>query len=187
MLTAPFDDPQTAYYLKFAAPNSYCNLDGNCGDFPFFTENQDMTISGAFDDLGHWTVKGCPVMDEWTAYRERFLPMEDEIMDLFDQANEVAMSGDTVKGQELMGQVYAMMDDYNNQCLDYYKSHGDSYLTHFMVDQEKVMLDFEDLKEIANSFTTESMYSKNVKDYIENFTKNLQSEELEAEPNEVMQ
>ena len=49
------------------------------------------------------------------------------------------------------------------------------------------MLDFEDLKEIANSFTTESMYSKNVKDYIENFTKNLQSEELEAESTEVMQ
>ena len=170
VLTAPCDDPQIAYYIKFDLNDKNYSTNGSCGEaFPFFTENQNTTISGDFEAFPHWTVKGCPVMDEWSAYRESFLPMENQMMELYNEAGEVAMAGDTVKGGEMMEQLFDMMDEYNNNRVDYYKSHGDSYLTHFMVDQEKEQLDMEVVKEIASGFTTESMYSKSINDYLETF------------------
>lgn len=159
VLTAPYDDPQTSYIIQF-------DKNEKCGSFQFFTENQNTTITGICDEKQRWTVKGCPVMDEYNAYRETFLPMEDEMMALFNEANDLAMAGDTVKGEEIMKQIYSKMDEYNNQQLDYYRSHGDSYLTHFFVDQEKEQMEYEVLKELSNSFTTESIYSKRINDYI---------------------
>lgn len=166
-LTAPYDDPQTAYYIKFDLNDKNCNTNGSCGEaFPVFTENQNTTISGDLEDFPNWTVKGCPVMDEWSAYRESIVPMENQMKALYDEAGEMAMAGDTVKGAEMMEQLFAMMDEYNNKRLDYLRSHGDRYLTHFMLDQEKEQLDLEVVKEIASGFTTESMYSKSINDYL---------------------
>ena len=168
VLTAPFDNPQTAYYLKFDLNTKSCSIDGTCGEaFAFFTENQNTIITGDREAYPNWTVKGCPVMDEWMAYRESFLPMENQVMELFNEGHEAAMAGDSIRGTEILEQVFALMAEYDNKQLDYFKSHGDSYLTHFMVDQEKEALGPDVLKEIAEGFTTESMYSKRVKEYIE--------------------
>lgn len=162
VLTAPNDDPQTAYYIKF-------DLKERCGDFAFFTENQNTTISGDLEEYPNWIVKGCPIMDEWAVYREMLLPIEEKMMAVYNESMEAVMAGDTVKATELFGQVETMMDEYNDIRLDYYKKHGDSYLTHFMLDQEKEGLELAEIKEIASGFTTESMYSKNVKEYVKQF------------------
>lgn len=168
VLTAPFDDPQTVYYLKFDLNTKSCSLDGTCGEaFPFFTENQNTTISGDRVAFSTWTVKGCPIMDEWEAYRESLLPMENQMMALFEEGEEASFAGDSDRSDEIMEQVYDMMEEYNNKRYDYYKSHGDSYLTHYMVDEEKRQMEPDVLKEIANGFTTESIYSKRIKEYIE--------------------
>ena len=160
-LKADFDDPQTAYFIKFDETT-------DCGIFPFFTENQNTTITGDIDSMQLWSVKGCPIMDEWTAYRESLLPMENEMFAVYEASMEAYMAGDTTKASEFFGQVETMMDEYNNFRLDYIRNHPDSYLAHFMLDQEKESFEFEDLKTIANSFTTESIYSKNIKEYIKN-------------------
>lgn len=161
VLTAPNDDPQTAYYLVFEKSDK-------CGVFPFFTENQNTTISGHLEDYPDWTVKGCPVMDEWAAYRESLMSMEEQMKALYNEwMMAVYMQGDTIRAAEIEEAFNIQMEEYNNKSLDYIRNHPDSYLAHFILDQEKEGLDFEVVKEIASGFTTESMYSKKIKDYIE--------------------
>ena len=67
-----------------------------------------------------------------------------------------------------MVQVHAMLDEYNNQRLDYFRNHGDSYLTHYFVNDMKEELEVEVVKELASHFTTESIYSKKINDYLAN-------------------
>lgn len=160
VLTAPNDDPHLAYFLIFDQRE-------DCGNFSFFTENQNTTISGDIDDMQHWTVKGCPIMEEWNAYRESFLPFEEQIMSLFNESNDVFLAGDSVKAAELYAQFEAKMKTYDEMRMDYLRSHPDSYLTHFMLDQEKERLDFETVKEISGGFTTESIYSKSIQKFLE--------------------
>ena len=159
VLTAPNDDPQVTYFIKF-------DKEEQCEVFRFFTENQNTTITGDREARESWVVKGCPVMDEYNAYRESLLPMERQMRELFDEGQEAVFSGDSVRGYEILEQVHTMMDEYNNKRFDYFRNHGDSYLVHSMLDQEKEEMELEEVKEIASHFTTESMYSKSVDEYI---------------------
>ena len=65
VLTAPFDDPQVVYSIKY-------DVNDQCGVFSFFTENQNTTIAGERDNMPRWTVKGCSTMDELMAHHERW-------------------------------------------------------------------------------------------------------------------
>ena len=159
VLKADYDDPQTCYIIKFEPGQ-------DCGSFPFFTENQNTTITGDKDAFEQWVVKGCATMDEYNAYRQELLPMEDAMMALYNESQEAYMSGDTVKAAELFAQINASMEDYQNYRFDYYKNHPDSYLTHFMVLQDVDDFGYEKVKELAEGFTIESIYSKRVNDYL---------------------
>ena len=53
------------------------------------------------------------------------------------------------------------------QTVDFIKSHSDSYIGHFMLDQMKMELDFELVKELAAGFTNKSAFSKSVQKFIE--------------------
>lgn len=164
VLKADFANAQTCYVIKFD-PSERCEA------FPFFTENQNTIISGDKEAVQYWTVKGCPTMDAFNAYRQELLPMEEAMMATFLEAQEAFMAGDTVKSAELQVQVESAMEDYQNYRLDYIKNHGDSYMAHFMLLQDKDEFDFETVKEVAKSFTNESMYSKRLNDYIAEHTK----------------
>ena len=159
VMKADFDDPLTEYCIKF-------DKSERCEALPFFTENQNTTFTGNRNEMQKWTVKGCPIMDEWMAYRESLLPTEEKIMALYNESNDLAMAGDTVKAAELFGQVNAMMDDYTNMRLDYIKNHPDSFLAQYILDQDKEDFEFEDVREIADKITTESTYSESVKEYV---------------------
>ena len=159
VLKADFADPQTCYVVKFDPAE-------RCGVFPFFTENQNTTITGDKEAFQNWVVKGCPTMDAYNAYREELLPMEEAMMATFSEAQNAFMAGDTVKSAELQAQVEAAMEDYQNYRLDYIRNHGDSYMAHFMLLQGKDEFDYETVKEVAKGFTTESVYSKRINDFI---------------------
>ena len=159
VLKADFADPQTCYFIKFDPSE-------RCGVFPFFTENQNSIISGDKEDAQNWMVKGCPTMDAYNAFRQELLPMEESMMATFSEAQEAFMAGDTVKSAELQAQVEAAMEDYQNYRLDYIRNHGDNYMAHFMLLQDKDEFDYEAVKEVAQSFTTESVYSKRLNDFI---------------------
>lgn len=158
-LIADFDSPQTCYLIKFD-PAEQCEV------FPFFTENQNTVITGDKEVREKWMAKGCAIMDDYNAYRQELLPMEESMMALFNESQEAYMSGDTVKAADLFAQVNAAMEDYENYRFDYYKNHPDTYLTHFLVLQDMDELGYEKVKELADGFTTESIYSKRVNDYL---------------------
>ena len=158
VLSVPFDDPQTLYIIKF-------DKNASCEIFPFFTENQNTTISGDGNDMPHWTVTGCPAMNELSAFHEKSAELyEGRIMAIYA---EMAQS-DSAKVEELNTQVQPIIKEYFDCQVDFIKSHSDSYIGHFMLDQMKQELDFELVKELAAGFTNESAFSKSVQEFIEN-------------------
>lgn len=158
VLNVTFDDPQTLYIIKF-------DKNASCEIFPFFTENQNTTISGDIDDMPHWTISGCPAMNELSAFHEKSAELyENRIMAVYA---EMAQS-DSAKVEELNAQVQPIIKEYFDYQVDFIKSHSDSYIGHFMLDQMKKELDFELVKELAAGFTNESAFSKSVQKFIEN-------------------
>ena len=158
VLSVPFDDPQTLYIIKF-------DKNASCEVFPFFTENQNTTISGDIDDMPHWTISGCPAMNELSAFHEKSAELyEGRIMAIYA---EMAQS-DSAKVEELNAQVQPIIKEYFDYQVDFIKSHSDSYIGHFMLDQMKRELDFELVKELAAGFSNESAFSKSVREFIKN-------------------
>ena len=162
VLTAPFDNPQIVYSIKY-------DVKDQCGVFTFFTENQNTTIAGERDNMPRWTVKGCATMDELMAHHEKCIELyEDRILAAYAENEAAFQAGDTVKIAEINAQLQPLVKDYHNYQADFIRKHADSYLGHYMLDIMKNDLDLEVVKELAASFTTESVYSNNVKKYIEN-------------------
>ena len=162
VLTAPFDDPQIVYSIKY-------DVKDQCGVFTFFTENQNTTIAGERDNMPRWTVKGCATMDELMAHHDKCIELfEDRILAAYAEMETAFQAGDTVKIAEINAQLQPLVKDYHNYQADFIRKHADSYLGHYMLDIMKNDLDLEVVKELAASFTTESVYSNNVKKYIEN-------------------
>ena len=106
VLTAPNDDPQTLYIIKF-------NKNDHCGIYTFFTENQNTTITGNRDDMPHWTVKGCPSMDILMAHHEESMKLyEEPIMAAYMELEEEAgLTGDTVKFAEINDQIQLLIKE----------------------------------------------------------------------------
>ena len=162
VLTAPFDDPQVVYSIKY-------DVKDQCGVFTFFTENQNTVIAGERDNMPRWTVKGCATMDELMAHHEKCIELfEDRILAAYAEMEAAFQTGDTVKIAEINARLQPLVKDYHNYQADFIRNHADSYLGHYMLDIMKNDLDLEVVKELAESFTTESVYSNNIKNYIEN-------------------
>lgn len=166
VLKADFDDPQTCYIIKFNR-----SVHENCGDnFQFFTENQNTKITGDYNDMPHWTVEGCPTMNALNAYHQQnLMQFEDPIMALYAEMEIASEAGDTLKINELNEQVQPLMESYINNEIEFIRSHSDSYLGHYLLDLGKYDFGIEVVKELLEGITNESVYSKNVKDYIEKY------------------
>lgn len=80
------------------------------------------------------------------------------------QASEV---GDTLRVAELNEQVQPLIESYFNSEIEFIKSHSGDYLGHYLLNLTKEELDLETVKETANNFITELVYSKQMNEYIE--------------------
>ena len=163
VLTADADDPQICYLIKF----DKSEYESCGGFFQFFTENQNTTISGDIDALQKWTVKGCPAMDVYNAFREEFLPMEETLMTIMAEGERANQEGDTIRLSDLSAQFEDAMNDYMNQHLNFIKGQPDNYYTHFLLNGLKEEFELEDLKDLVDGYTTESVYLNSIKEYIE--------------------
>ena len=159
VLKADCDDPQTCYIIKFEPGQ-------DCGSFPFFTENQNTTITGDKDAFDQWVVKGCATMEAYNAYRAELQPIEDNLMALFHESEDAYMAGDTVRAADLYAQVEDGLEAYEEFRFNYLKNQPDNYLIHFMVLQQVDDLGYEKVKELAEGFTTESVYRQRINDYL---------------------
>ena len=159
MKADPFD-PETTYSIKF-------NPKDECGIFPFFTENQNTTITGDRNDMQHWTVKGCPAMEILSTHHEESMKLyEEPIMALYTEMNGACLAEDSLKIAEIDSRLKPLTEAYFNYQADFIRSHSDSYIGHYMLDQFKEDFDFELVKELFFGLTGDSMYRNHVMRFI---------------------
>lgn len=160
VMTADVFDPESIYSIKF-------NKNDKCGIFPFFTENQNTTITGDRNDMQHWTVKGCPAMEILSAHHEKSMKLyEEPIMALSTEMNEACLAEDSLKIAEIDSQLKPLTEAYFNYQADFIRNHSDSFVGHYMLDQFKEDFDFELVKELFFGLTGDSMYRNLVMRFI---------------------
>lgn len=157
ILTATKDDPQILYTLK---------IKGKRGYMPFFTDNQDMTFVGDLNNMNDALITGSATQEEWNAYEEAQNEFNDQIRELYAVMQQAFADNDTIKMDSLNTVGTALMEQQDNYRDEYIKSHGDSFLAHYLLDESKQDYDLATLKELVAGFTTESIYTKDLNDYI---------------------
>ena len=157
VLTATKDDPQILYALK---------IKGKRGYFPFFTDNQDMTLVGDLNNMNDAVMTGSETQAEWNAYEEAQNQVNDQISELYVVMQQAFADNDTLLLDSLNTVATALMEQQDNYRDEYIKAHGDSFLAHYLLDESKQEYDLVELKEIVAGFTTESLYTKSINDYI---------------------
>jgi peroxiredoxin len=157
VLTATKDDPQILYTLK---------IKGKRGYFPFFTDNQDMTLVGDLNNMNDAVITGSATQEEWNAYEETQNQFNDQIRELYAVMQQAFADNDSIAMDSLNTVGTALMEQQDNYRDEYIKSHGDSFLAHYLLDESKQDYDLATLKELVAGFTTESIYTKDLNDYI---------------------
>jgi peroxiredoxin len=157
VLTATKDDPQILYALK---------IKGKRGYMPFFTDNQDMTLVGDLNNMNDAVMTGSESQEEWNAYEETQNQFNDQIRELYAVMQQAFADNDSIAMDSLNTVGTALMEQQDNYRDEYIKSHGDSFLAHYLLDESKQDYDLATLKELMAGFTTESIYTKDLNDYI---------------------
>lgn len=157
VLTATKDDPQILYSLK---------IKGKRGYFPFFTDNQDMTLVGDLNNMNDAVITGSATQEEWNAYEEGQNQFNDQIRELYAVMQQAFADNDTIAMDSLNTVGTALMEQQDNYRDEYIKAHSDSFLAHYLLDESKQDYDLATLKELVAGFTTESIYTKDLNDYI---------------------
>ena len=157
VLTANADDPQILYSLK---------IKGKRGSMPFFTDNKDVTIVGDINNSRDVEIMGAETQTEWNAYNEAQNKFNEQIRELYAVMQQAFADNDSIAMDSLNTAGNALMEEQANYRDEYIKSHGDNFLAHYLLDESKQDYDLEALKEMMAGFTTESIYTKDLKDYI---------------------
>ena len=157
ILTANVDDPQILYGLK---------VKGRRSSMRFFSDNKDVTIVGDINHprtIGIMASESQALMDTYYTQTHKYYTQ----MKSYDDAKSLAYQNeDYAKLDSLVGitnDIQKEMDDFTDT---YFKEHGDSFVAHYILDQNKQDYPLDQLKEMVAAFTTESVYKDNINDYI---------------------
>lgn len=160
VMTAPYDDLQMLYSIKQ-------DKDDQCGAFTFFSENQNTMIEGDSEPMAQWKVKGCATMDVLMDFHESCMEKyERPIMSLMCDEILAVDKNDTLRMAEIDKELAVLVADYHAYQADFIRSHSGDYYGHYMLDLCKRDFDLELVEELAGGLTTETVFRKNVQDYI---------------------
>ena len=157
VLTAPTDDPQILYTLK---------VKGKRGSMPFFADNKDVTFVGDMNNPRDMEIIASKTQAELDAYNDQLDKFSFQIRDLYAKMNVAFLNGDSLLQDSLNKAGTAMMEQQDNFRDDYIKAHPQSFVTHYILDGVKQDYPLDQLKEMVGMFTTESIYKKDLNDYI---------------------
>ena len=157
VLTANIDDPQILYALK---------VKGKRGSMPFFADNKDVTIVGDINNPRDVEIMASETQAELDAYNEQLNTFDSQIRELYAVMNEAFANNDSIKMDSLNKVGTALMEQQDNYRDDYIKAHPESFVSHYILDQVKQDYPLDQLKEMVAAFTTESIYSRDLNDYI---------------------
>lgn len=150
-------DPQMLYMLKVKDMR---------GSMQFFPENQDVTVTGDIQNTQEVVIMGADAQTQYNEYNEGDNAIMKQLYDLYEQMDVAYNAGDTVMMEQLEAQGDEIMkahEDYQN---DFIATHGDSFIAHYILNSMKQDYSLDELKEKRAAFTTESIYTKDLDDYI---------------------
>ena len=150
-------DPQMLYMLKVKDMR---------GSMQFFPENQDVTVTGDMQNPQEVVIMGAEAQSLFNEYNEAHNAILAQIKDLYAQMEVAYNANDTVAIEQLDAKgdsIRQVSQDYRN---DFIKTNAGSFVAHYILNSRKQDLPLEELKEKRAVFTTESIYSKDLDDYI---------------------
>lgn len=150
-------DPQMLYMLKVKDMR---------GSMEFFPENQDVTVTGDLENPQEVKIMGAEAQSLFNEYNEAHNAILEQIKDLYAQMEVAYNANDTVAIEQLDAKgdsIRQASQDYRN---DFIKTNAGSFVAHYILNSKKQDLPLEELKEKRAAFTTESIYSKDLDDYI---------------------
>ena len=156
-LTATQDDPQILYALK---------VKGKRGSMPFFSDNQDVTFVGDVNNPQDVEIMGSATQTAWNEFNAKQNEFNAQIRELYATMQQAFADNDSILLDSLNTVGTALMEQQDNYRDNYIKSHPDSFLAHYLLDESKQDYSLDELKEIMAGFTTESIYTKDLNDYI---------------------
>lgn len=157
VLTDSVGDPQMLYMLKVKDMR---------GSMQFFPENQDVTVTGDMQNPQEVVIMGAEAQSLFNEYNEAHNAILAQIKDLYAQMEVAYNANDTVAIEQLDAKgdsIRQVSQDYRN---DFIKTNAGSFVAHYILNSRKQDLPLEELKEKRAVFTTESIYSKDLDDYI---------------------
>ena len=157
VLTAQKDDPQILYALK---------VKGMRGSMPFFADNKDVAFVGDINNPKDVEIMASETQKELDAYNKQLNEYDVQIRDLYAVMQQAFSDNDSIKMDSLNKVGTALMEQQDNFRDDYIKAHPDSFVTHYILEQVKQDYPLDQLKEMMAGFTTKSIYSEKLNDYI---------------------
>ena len=157
VLTAKTDDPQILYALK---------VKGLRGSMPFFADNKEVSIVGDINNPKDVEIMASETQNELKSYNDQLNKFEVQIRDLYAVLQQAFSDNDSIKLDSLNKVGNALMEQQDNFRDEYIKAHPESFVTHYILDQVKQDYSVDQLKEMVGAFTTESIYKKDLNDYI---------------------
>ena len=156
-LTAPKDNPQILYALK---------IKGKRGSMPFFADNKDVAFVGDMNNPQDVEIMASETQAELDAYNDQLEAFDSQIRELYAVMNEAFSNNDSIMMDSLNQVGTALMEQQDSFRDDYIKAHPESFVGHFILDQNKQDYPLDQLKELVGIFTTESIYKDDLNDYI---------------------
>jgi thiol-disulfide isomerase/thioredoxin len=159
VLAADFDDPQALYIIKVKGTRDYYIL---------FPENQDVKVTGDFNDFEHIEATGSATQNVFNEYQKALAKINEPGHVLEKEINEAYDANDSLKYEELNAQLLVIYHEIIDFKKDFIKKHADSYLGHYVLDEMKYDIELDEVTELADLLTNESAYRDNVVKFIEN-------------------
>lgn len=159
VLAADFDDPQALYIIKVKGTRDYYIL---------FPENQDVKVTGDFNDFEHIEATGSATQNVFNEYQKALAKINEPGHVLEKEINEAYDANDSLKYEELNAQLLVIYHENIDFKKDFIKKHADSYLGHYVLDEMKYDIELDEVTELADLLTNESAYRDNVVKFIEN-------------------
>lgn len=156
-LTAPKDQEQMLYSLK---------IKGTRGSMSFFPENQDVTVVGDLKNSEAVEILGGDAQAMYNEYNKGLNAFNLQLIDLYSKMDEAYTNNDSVLMEQIREQGNEIMDKQSEYTKNFIQQHKDHFVGHYIIDEQKQDYPLDELKEMVASFTCESLYSKDLNDYI---------------------
>jgi peroxiredoxin len=156
-LTAPMENVQRLYSIKIK------NMHGS---MTFFPENQDVTVVGDIQNPTAVEILGSEAQALFNEYNKFVNDCDSKLMDLYYQFDEAEKNNDSLLMEEIDQQGNELMEKKETFSEQFIEQHKDHFIGHYLMDEQKQDYTLEQLKEIVAGLKSETLYSKEMSDYI---------------------